>query len=1025
MNCFNALPFSARKACWLMFKRSQVMRGFLRIMAGFVLCAAPVMGWEVQISHGSMEQRIGYPSIIRPGESYPDFAIVPGREMKVEVALIRYYASGDPDTVIEQHTFEGDAVVRPKWNGLPAKGNYRVEFRGFVGAQLKVFDSYYFSVIDIRALAANQSRIAFRGSDGHMVYVPDYRGNRLPDFSVVGYREGAELPDVPVKLRVSPIEGDATAHIQSAIDAVSAMEKDVNGFRGAVLLEPGLYEIGDHLRIEASGVVLRGSGRGDAREFWLVPSENRTLASFRRKLANTTATVLIATGPERRELVRVGSDGGVQIQEETAVEIIDQYVPLGSRRFLVEDASAFAVGDRIIVQRRGNAAWINAIGMDAIPERSDGGRIVQWEPFDLNFERRITAIDGQSIEIHAALGNAVEKIFGGGRVMKCTDEGRIRNVGVEHLRAISFWQQNRDRVDDTRHADQFIAFRMTRDGWVRQVTAEHFYSMTGAFRLFSTSYGVTIEDCATLIAAREYYAGPGYDRSGRTFAETGIYVGRYGFNLGGQLGLVRGCYAINNRHAFVLPARIPGPNVFHDSLAESSLTYSEPHHRWAAGGLYDNVEDTIALMNRLTYGSGHGWAGANFVAWNTRGDLICEQPPTAQNWSIGHVGKRVDGPFHEYGEPGYWESLNRHVEPQSLYLAQKAERVVQTTDSAAPESGRMSLDGSVFLSSSRLESLRKRVQSGEAGFAWEQVARAARAALDWQPQVPEVWYVPGYYRDREGQQRMKAYLMEDANAAYALALYWSMTGERSHAEAAVRIINAWSGLSDLKREDDSRLTFAYHFPAMIYAAALVRDFSGWERSDQEKFARFLREKALSMHTLERHNNWANWGVVLTLSIGAYLQDETIFSVGVERWKELLASQMADDGHYPHEVTRNEGTGDRGIWYSHFTLMPTTFAAEIAMNNGVNLFDYQTDSGKRMRLAFDRLAAWVRTPETFPYFDADSGKSQHMTDEIVYFEILNARWPNSDATVLLDLLRPLHSNFSARYMTFTHGVNVSW
>jgi len=664
------------------FKSVPFMRSFQQLIGYCFLWAVPVMGWEVQISHDRMETRIGYPAIVNPGDTYPVFELLPGRARKVEAELIRYNSSKDTETVIEQHTFEGDSVLSTEWKGLPARGQYRVEFRGFVEDRLVFFDTYYFSVMDPDRIPANQSKIAFIGSDGRMVYIPDYRGNQLPDFSAVGYRGGKELPDVPVKMTVSPTVGDATESIQSAIDAVSAMAKDSYGFRGAVILEPGLYEIGEHLSIRASGVVLRGSGRGEARDFLLVPSENRTLESLRRKLADTAATILIATGPLQRELVQVGGNNGVRMQEDTAVEIIDQYVPVGSRRFLVEDARGFSVGDRIIVQRRGNEAWIHAIGMDSIPERSSGGRIVQWKPFHLNFERTITAINGQEIEIHTPLGNAIEKKFGGGRILKCTEGNRIRNVGVEDVRAISFWQQNQDGVDDTRHADQFIGFRAIRDGWIRRVTAEHFYSTKGAFRLFNNSYGVTIEDCSTLIAAREYYAGQGYDRTGRTFAETGVYVGRYGFNLGGQLGLVRGCYAINNRHAFVLPARVPGPNVFYDSEAESSLSYSEPHHRWAAGGLYDNVEDRIALMNRLTFGTGHGWAGANFVAWNTRGTLICEQPPTAQNWGIGHVGKRVEGPFHEYGKPGYWESLNRHVEPQSLYLAQKADRKVRQPDEA-------------------------------------------------------------------------------------------------------------------------------------------------------------------------------------------------------------------------------------------------------------------------------------------------------------------------------------------------------
>ena len=56
--------------------------------------------------------------------------------------------------------------------------------------------------------------------------------------------------------------GDNSAVIQQAIDRVSNM-KLVNGFRGAVLLKPGVYNCERELNINASGVALRGSGSGE------------------------------------------------------------------------------------------------------------------------------------------------------------------------------------------------------------------------------------------------------------------------------------------------------------------------------------------------------------------------------------------------------------------------------------------------------------------------------------------------------------------------------------------------------------------------------------------------------------------------------------------------------------------------------------------------------------------------------------------------------------------------------------------
>src|SRR5206468_2288738 len=73
-------------------------------------------------------------------------------------------------------------------------------------------------------------------------------------------------------------------------------------------------------------------------------------------------------------------------------------------------------------------------------------------------------------------------------------------------------------------------------------------------------------------------------------------------------------------------------------------------------------------INRGNAGSGHGWAGANQVAWNcTATSMMIENPPTARNYAIGCITKpQGDGVF---------ESVNQTVTPRSLYLAQLADRL--------------------------------------------------------------------------------------------------------------------------------------------------------------------------------------------------------------------------------------------------------------------------------------------------------------------------------------------------------------
>src|SRR5262245_150204 len=71
------------------------------------------------------------------------------------------------------------------------------------------------------------SSLVYPGADGNLIYAPDAYGNRIEDFSDVGYMAGtAPLPDtaggvsVPVMVTLSPTSGDQGARIQAAINQV-------------------------------------------------------------------------------------------------------------------------------------------------------------------------------------------------------------------------------------------------------------------------------------------------------------------------------------------------------------------------------------------------------------------------------------------------------------------------------------------------------------------------------------------------------------------------------------------------------------------------------------------------------------------------------------------------------------------------------------------------------------------------------------------------------------------------------------
>jgi len=326
----------------------------------------------------------------------------------------------------------------------------------------------------------------------------------------------------------------------------------------------------------------------------------------------------------------------------------------------------------------------------------------------------------------------------------------------------------------------------------------------------------------------------------------------------------------------------------------------------------------------------------------------------------------------------------------------------------------------VFVSETRLDTLKHRVEQRiePTHSAWLDLKSRAEGLLDRQPHAPEHWYVPGYYRDATGHSRAKRGLQDDANAVYELALCWRMTGDERYARTAVRLIEGWvTTVQTTSRKDDSTLSFSYHFPPMIFGADILASWQGFSADRQDAFRRFCRETALPLNTMNRNNNWGNWGLVLVLACARYLDDDALPDRGEERWKELLDRQIDNRGHLHHEVRRSGGM--RGIWYSHFSLFPQTIAAEILRLAGRDLYDWRSPEGHTLRQAFEPLAGWTRDPASFPYWERDPDQLRGVT-YFSYFEILHAHWPNEDAEVLLREARPMTARHSAPVLTFTHG-----
>lgn len=467
---------------------------------------------------------------------------------------------------------------------------------------------------------------------GKLVYTPDAQGNRIPDFSYCGYKASEQpIPDVAVKAVVPFTKSDATLRIQSALDYVSSLPADANGFRGAVLLQRGTYEVSGQLRITASGVVLRGSG------------------------INTTTIVGAGTG--RLALIKIVGKNTIA-KEQTGLKIIDAYVPVNALSFQVDQSIKLKDhSNKIIIRRPSTANWIQLLGTDHF-----GGGITAlgWKPGerDLYFDRTITKIEGNTVYIDAPITTALDTNYGGATISFYNNDGRITNCGVENIKLISAYDKANPKDED--HRWNAINLEYAEDCWVRQITFQHFAG--SAVSVLETSKRITVEDCISLAPVSEI----GGQR-------------RYTFLTTGQQTLFQRCYAEYGYHDFAVGYCAAGPNAFVQCESILPYSFSGAIDSWASGVLFDvvNVDgNALRYGNRYQDANGAGWAAANSLFWNCSAARIdCYKPPTAQNWAFGS--------WSQFAGDGYWNESNNTITPRSLYYAQLRERLNKNVDAQA------------------------------------------------------------------------------------------------------------------------------------------------------------------------------------------------------------------------------------------------------------------------------------------------------------------------------------------------------
>ena len=401
----------------------------------------------------------------------------------------------------------------------------------------------------------------------------------------------------------------------------------MNGSRGALQLGPGTFNVSRQLNINASGVVLRGSGSGAG------------------------GTTIVMTNATPFTLLSVAGSGSPS--KSGTVSLTDPYIPSGTNTFNVSSASGFNIGDTVLINRTVTSNWIHFMGMDTLVR---SGVTQTWISAGtvMTTDRRIQQISGNQVTLDAPLTDSFDSNYLGipaGTMSKYSWSGRISQVGFEHLHILAPAATN-----------GYAALNMASviDSWVRDITIQ---DGINSVTVQNSAKRCTV-DGVSIVRTLDLTGDPPAD-----YTVTGTQI------------LINKCSSTGNGvWPFVTQGSGTGPIVALGFFTAETRGV-EPHQRWSVGLLTDNCslpnatagEQGIAYFDRGTDGSGHGWTMGWGVAWNdvTPYFLVTEAPGTL-DWVIGGIGTQTS----KSGQPnGIYDHFGSIVTPHSLYLEQLKERL--------------------------------------------------------------------------------------------------------------------------------------------------------------------------------------------------------------------------------------------------------------------------------------------------------------------------------------------------------------
>ncbi|AFI02092.1 hypothetical protein HPPC18_01530 [Helicobacter pylori PeCan18] len=208
---------------------------------------------------------------------------------------------------------------------------------------------------------------------------------------------------------------------------------------------------------------------------------------------------------------------------------------------------------------------------------------------------------------------------------------------------------------------------------------------------------------------------------------------------------------------------------------------------------------------------------------------------------------------------------------------------------------------------------------------------------------------------------------KSAIMSYDLALGYLVSKNKQYGLKAIEILNAWA--KELQSVDtyQSEDNINFYMPYMNMAYWFVK--KAFPSPEYEDFVKRMCQYSQSA----LNTNHGAWGILFDVSSALALDNHALLHNSANRWQEWVFKAIDENGVIASAITRSDTSdyhggptkGIKGIAYTNFALLALTISGELLFENGYDLWG--SEAGKRLSVAYNKVATWILNPETFPYF----------------------------------------------------------